>query len=89
MNTSTVSPKYQIVIPKELRRKLQIKPGQKVALEAKKGGEIVVKTKSPVEEFYGVLAGRNVWGDDPVATIRKDRDEWEAHQQELDNLWHE
>lgn len=30
MNTSTLSPKYQIVIPKEIRRKLDLKPGQRL-----------------------------------------------------------
>ena len=30
MTTVTVSPKYQVVIPSEIRRKLGIRPGQKV-----------------------------------------------------------
>jgi len=30
METITVSPKFQIVIPKEIRQKLEIKPGQKL-----------------------------------------------------------
>jgi len=30
METITVSPKYQIVIPKAIRQKLEIKPGQKL-----------------------------------------------------------
>lgn len=30
MKTVTVSPKYQVVIPRELRDSLQIKPGEKV-----------------------------------------------------------
>ena len=30
MKTITVSPKFQIVIPKEIRQKLEIKPGQKL-----------------------------------------------------------
>ena len=30
MNTVTVSPKFQVVIPKEIRRKLKLKPGQKL-----------------------------------------------------------
>ena len=30
MSTVTVSPKFQVVIPKEIRKKLGIKPGQKM-----------------------------------------------------------
>lgn len=37
MTTSTVSPKYQIVIPKEIRNALQLKPGQQVSLTLKEG----------------------------------------------------
>ncbi len=32
MYTVTVSPKYQIVIPKKVREKLKIKPGQKLQI---------------------------------------------------------
>ena len=30
IKTSTVSAKYQVVIPREIREKFQIKPGQKI-----------------------------------------------------------
>ncbi len=32
MTTVTVSPKYQVVIPKEIRKRMKIKPGQKFQL---------------------------------------------------------
>lgn len=32
MTTVTVSPKYQVVIPKEIRRRLKLKPGQKLQI---------------------------------------------------------
>ncbi len=32
MTTVTVSPKYQVVIPKKVREKFKIKPGQKLQL---------------------------------------------------------
>ena len=32
MNTVTISPKYQILIPKELRVSLHLKPGQNIQI---------------------------------------------------------
>ena len=32
MSTVTISPKYQIVIPKEVRERLQFRPGQKLTM---------------------------------------------------------
>ena len=32
METVTVSPKFQVVIPKEIREKLKLKPGQKLQI---------------------------------------------------------
>jgi len=32
MTTVTVSPKYQVVIPKEIREELKLKPGQKLQI---------------------------------------------------------
>jgi AbrB family looped-hinge helix DNA binding protein len=32
MATVTVSPKFQVVIPKELRERLKLKPGQKLSM---------------------------------------------------------
>jgi AbrB family looped-hinge helix DNA binding protein len=85
MNISTVSAKYQVVIPKKLRAKLQIKPGQKVYLSSNKRGEIIVKTTSVVSEMYGSMKG--AWGHDPDKELKKMRDEWEDRQKELDKLW--
>lgn len=83
MNTSTISSKYQIVIPKELRKQLQLKPGQKVNLRKTKRG-IEVDTTSNLDQFVGIAKG--AWGEDSDAYIRGLRDEWEQHQQTIDNL---
>lgn len=37
MATATISPKYQVVIPKEVREKLNLKSGQKMTVVAKGG----------------------------------------------------
>lgn len=73
----TLSDKYQVVIPKELRRKHHLKPGQKVHVVENKAGDIVIKTSPEIGELYGALANKKLWGDDPAVSIRKTRDdEW-------------
>lgn len=37
MSTVTVSPKYQVVIPREVREKIRLKSGQKVVVIVKQG----------------------------------------------------
>ena len=60
----TVSSKYQVVIPKAVRKQLQIKPGQKVRVE-RKAKTIVIDTSSVVEKYAGSLT--SVCGDtDPA-----------------------
>jgi AbrB family looped-hinge helix DNA binding protein len=77
--TSTVSPKYQVVIPKELRKKLQIQPGQKVSFSLSRRGQIVMESpRDALADIQKAFAGKHVWGHDPVATIRKQRDEWDG-----------
>ena len=56
MNTVKVSPKYQVVIPKEVREAMDIKPGQEVAI-LRYGGRIEIIPMSPVKEMRGVLQG--------------------------------
>ena len=56
MNTVTISPKYQVVIPKEIRESLRLEPGQKVqAMEDQNRIELV--PVRPVAEMRGFLSG--------------------------------
>lgn len=85
MTISTVSSKYQIVIPKELRKQLHIRPGQKVLFKLNKKQQLIIETpQAAVAELQRRFGGRKIWGDDPVAYIRKQRDEWEKDQSQLD-----
>ena len=77
MNISTVSSKYQIVIPKEIRRKLKIKPGQRMRLRETKSGDIIVNSTSEIEKSYGILRG--VWGKNSDSYIQKMREDWDDH----------
>ena len=56
MATTTVSPKYQVVIPKEVREKLRLKSGQKMSVVTK-GGIIYFVPEKPLESFRGFLRG--------------------------------
>ncbi len=75
MNTSTISSKYQVVIPKEIRKKLNIKPGQKVSISQEKGGKVVINTNSVIDELFGKYPG--YWGKDSDKYIRNLRNEWD------------
>ena len=56
VNTVKVSPKYQIVIPKEVREALDLRPGQEVAVLRYRGRIELIPMK-PVTEMRGFLRG--------------------------------
>lgn len=56
MTTVTISPKYQIVIPKEIREKLKLKPGQKLQIIQVEDKIEFITIKS-VKEARGFLKG--------------------------------
>ncbi len=56
MDTVTISPKYQVVIPKRIRESLRLKPGQKVqAIEY--AGRIELVLIRSARELRGFLKG--------------------------------
>ena len=56
MATVTISPKFQVVIPKDCREALGLIPGQKVEAIAYEGRLQLVPVE-PIEELRGFLAG--------------------------------
>ena len=56
MTTVTVSPKYQVVIPKEIREKLKLKPGQKLQI-IYLGDRIEFILLKNIKEARGFLKG--------------------------------
>jgi len=56
MNVVTVSPKYQVVIPKEIRERLGIQPGQKIQAFAFEDRVELVPLQ-PIESLRGFLKG--------------------------------
>ena len=56
METVTISPKYQVVIPKSIREELHLVPGQKIQALAF-GGRIEFLPVRPARELRGLLRG--------------------------------
>ncbi|TAJ08316.1 MAG: AbrB/MazE/SpoVT family DNA-binding domain-containing protein [Nitrospirae bacterium] len=61
MATITISPKFQIVIPKEVRDKLHLIPKQKLQV-LEKGGVITLVPEVPLKSLKGVLRGMSKEG---------------------------
>jgi AbrB family looped-hinge helix DNA binding protein len=82
---TTISPKYQIVIPKAVRIQLNIKPGQKMKVEATSDGSIIVKSFNEfigfdeLTKYAGSLdTAKTAWGKqgiDVATWVRRQRDE--------------
>jgi len=56
MATTTISPKFQIVIPKEVRDKLRLTPKQRLQV-VEKGGVITLVPEVSLKSLRGVLKG--------------------------------
>jgi AbrB family looped-hinge helix DNA binding protein len=57
-----VSPKFQIVIPKQVREELQIKPGQELLVTIS-DGKIQLDPPRSIKELFGMAKGMK-WRDD-------------------------
>ena len=78
MQLVTIGTKNQIVLPKEVRKKVKgIKPGAKVMiyLVDEKTVQVKLEEKNWVDENYGLMkeAWKNI---DPIAELEKMRNEW-------------
>jgi AbrB family looped-hinge helix DNA binding protein len=56
MTTLTISPKYQVVIPKQIRELLGLRPGQKIQAIAYQGRIELIPVR-PMREIRGFLPG--------------------------------
>ncbi len=56
MATTTISSKFQVVIPKEVREKLHLSPQQRLQV-FEKGGVITLVPEVPLKSLKGTLQG--------------------------------
>lgn len=71
MEAVTISSKFQVVIPREVREQFNLKPGQKLAFIPYKGTLRVV-ILPPIENARGLLKGIDTTG------LREEEDEQRA-----------
>ncbi len=56
MQTVTLSTKYQLVIPRDVRQRLDLTPGTRLTVVAK-GGILYLVPERPIEELRGIARG--------------------------------
>jgi len=56
MGVVTLSSKYQIVIPQDVREKMDLKPGQKIVV-IEKDGVVHLIPQRPIKEMKGFVKG--------------------------------
>ncbi len=61
MSMTTISPKFQIVIPKDVREKLHLSPSQPMQI-LEKGGVITLVPELPLKSLKGALKGMSKAG---------------------------
>ncbi|MHB8996139.1 MAG: AbrB/MazE/SpoVT family DNA-binding domain-containing protein [Armatimonadota bacterium] len=61
MQEVTISPKFQIVIPKAVRERLQFRVGQKLGVLTK-GHTVCLVPLRPVQELKGIAKGATMEG---------------------------
>lgn len=79
MQVVTIGSKYQVVIPKEVRKRVKnLKPGNKLKVYSTDEETIIIRAtnKSWVEENYGSL--KKYWTKiDPIKELEDMRNEWD------------
>ena len=56
MASTRVTAKYQVVIPKEIREGLSLRPGQEIQV-IRKGNVIMLVPERPISAYRGILRG--------------------------------
>lgn len=74
-----VGPKYQVVIPKAVRRRIGIRPGSYVLIDARQGRQAVIRASAVayLDRYQGSLTG--AWDQLGGSTryLKRERDDWD------------
>jgi len=74
----TVSSKYQIVIPREAREKLNLKTGDKLIIKAN-NEKIMIYPQPKSYAKYSLGLGKEIWqGIDAIEYVKKERQTWKS-----------
>ena len=68
METVTLSTKYQLVIPRDIRRRLELEPGTRLTV-VEKGGILYLVPERSIRELRGIARGTSRKG----LQVKKDR----------------
>jgi len=86
MQQVTIGTKYQIIIPKEIRKQMKgMVPGTRISVKRIDEDTVMIKTdpKSWIERTYGMMS--EAWKDiDPIAELEKSRNEWDERLKKLE-----
>ena len=75
MSVSKVGGRYQVVVPKEIREALNLKPGDYLEVTVVDGAVMMVPQASHTSRLFG--KHQEVWqGEDAVAYVRRERESW-------------
>ena len=69
MKAYTITPKGQVTIPAEIRKKMKLKPGDKIAYEDTAAGILLRPSNKDMMADFGFMKGRKKPAD--LETIRK------------------
>jgi AbrB family looped-hinge helix DNA binding protein len=75
MSMSKVGRRYQVVVPKEIREALNLKPVDYLEVKLIDGAVVMVPQDSCTSRLFG--KHQEVWqGEDAVAYVRRERESW-------------
>ena len=58
MSSTKLSSNYQIVVPKDVRKKLNLVKGQSLYVKSIGNNSVSFTTESPIDAYYGLLKGK-------------------------------